>query len=141
MSYNGPKKDFEPLPEGDYSLRMKNCSTSATANGGTMVKAAFEVIKNDDFKNRLVFENFIIAHSNPKAALIGQERLSKFLKAVGEEGGFEALGMDASKLDNYTELPFVGTVGVKEPETYTDRKTGEQKVSKPRNTLKAFKKR
>lgn len=137
----GKKKGYDPLPEGEYVLSLKNVETKKTAKGnGTMVSAAFEVKKNEDYKNRLIFESFLIDHTNPKVAQIGKERLARFLKAVGHETGLEGLDMDTSRLADFTDELFIGVVKVKPEESYTDA-SGNQKTSKAGNKITQFKPR
>lgn len=138
---SGKKQGYEPLPEGEYVLSLKNVETKKTKAGtGTMVNAAFEVKKNDDYKNRLIFESFMIQHPSEKAVKVGRERLNKFLKAVGHEGGLEALDMDTTRLNDFTDELFIASVKVKEAETYQDA-SGQTKQSKAGNKITNFKPR
>jgi len=133
------KKVYLPLAEADYRVRLIQAEEAPTKNGkGTMVSARFEVMKglNDDDKKRLIFESFLTTHTTPKAQEIGHDRLSKFLKAVGVEDGFEGIGNDATALMDYEGLPFTATVGIKPPQEY--EVNGEKRVSKARNYIKAF---
>ncbi len=51
---------------------------------------------------------------NPKSVEIGNEQLSKFLKSVGQGGGFDALGNDVTALEDYVNRACVISVGIKE---------------------------
>lgn len=134
---NSSKPDFSPLEMGDYTLRMNRISEEPTKNGaGVMVKAGFEVV-NGDNKGRLVFHNFLVEHTNPKAAEIGNKQLNEFLEAVGVKGGLEALGQDRSGLSDYLELPFIGALKIEEAKGYTTA-SGESKTSKARNKIAKF---
>jgi hypothetical protein len=135
---NFTKGDFTPVEEGDYLLRMNRVEL-APCNNGKMVKASFQVV-NGDYKNRLIFENFLVEHTSEKAEKIGKERLSKYLQAVGVEGGLEGIGHDFTQLSGYTELPFIGTVKIEPESTYT-AKDGSERTAKARNGIKSFKKR
>ena len=132
------KGEFTPLEDGDFLLRMNRVEI-APCKGGKMVRAGFQVV-NGDAKGRLVFDNFLIEHTSDKAQEIGQERLGKFLEAVGVEGGLEGIKHDYNKLVDYTELPFVGTLKTEEAREYT-AKDGSIKTAKAQNKIKAFKKR
>ena len=107
------RKTFEPLPEDDYMVRLSRAEEKKTKKGDRMITCGFQVAKGD-FKDRLVFENFVVEHDNDKVVEIANEKLDKFLKAVGVEGGLEGIGHDYSQLNDYAELPFVATVKVKE---------------------------
>ena len=117
----GTKKKFDPIPSDSYLVRMNRIEEVTTKAGtGVMLKAGFEVI-NGDQKGRLVFHNFLVEHTNPKAAEIGLEQLDRYLGAVGIGGGFEELGYDRGALQNYTEIPFTAKVGIQSNEQYGDQ--------------------
>lgn len=81
-----------------------------------MLSVGFEVVKkvgtDDEGKKRLIFENYILEHDNPKVEEITRSKLDKFLKAVGVDAGLEGIGNDYSKLEDYTELPFIANVKI-----------------------------
>ena len=129
---------FEPLEDGDYLMRMNRVEIRP-CNGGKMVSAGFQVV-NGDAKGRLVFDNFLVEHTSEKAEQIGQERLGKYLEAIGIEGGLEGIGHDYSQLGDYLESPFIATLKTEGERTYT-AKDGSEKTAKAQNKVKAFKKR
>ena len=140
MTKQFTKGDFQPLPDGDYLVRMNRLEEKQTSNGkGVMVNAGFQVV-NGDHKGRLVFHSFLVEHTSEKAAKIGTEQLDKYLKAVGVDGGLEELGHDRTQLEDYTELPFVATVKTEDSREYT-AKDGSTKTAKARNKIVAFKSR
>lgn len=81
-----------------------------------MLTVSYEVVKkvgtDDEGKKRLIFDNLILEHSNPKVEEITISKVDKYLKAVGVEGGFDEIGNDFTKLSDYTELPFIAAVGI-----------------------------
>ena len=90
------KVTYNPIPQGEYLVKAGKFVEKATKAGtGNMVSGTFEVLEGD-YAKRLLFHNFLISHTNPKAAQIGQEQLSKYLKAIGVKGGFEGIGNDAT---------------------------------------------
>lgn len=133
------KEGFEPIPEGDYLVRMNRVELKP-CSGGKMVSAGFQVV-GGDFKNRLVFDNFLVEHNSEKAEKIGKERLGKYLEAIGVEGGLDGIGHDYSQLENYLESPFIATLKVEGEREYTDKKSGETKTAQAANRIKSFKKR
>jgi len=134
------KKGFDPIPEGDYLVRMNRQEEATTRNGGKMIKASFQIVKGD-YKDRLLFENFLVEHTSKKAVEIGKDRLSNYLKAVGAEGGLDTIDQDLSRLEDYMELPFIAKVVVKEEEQYLDKATGQTKTAKASNKIVTFKAR
>jgi hypothetical protein len=95
-------------------MRMTEMSEKTTKAGNKMLVARFQII-NGDFKNRIVFENFLLDHSNEKVVEISLNRLDNYAKAIGIEGGLEELGNDVGSLSNYIESPFIGSLKQKEP--------------------------
>lgn len=136
----GATKTYEPLPENEYLLAMDRVEEVATKNGkGRMLKTSFKVI-GGEFENRLVFQQFITRHTSAMAQKIGNEQITKFLKAVGVDGGLDALGHDLSQLGDYTGIPFIGKLVVEEPQEYVDAQ-GITRTSKAKNKVVAFKAR
>lgn len=108
------KTEYTPLVEGDYVMQLESFEIKPTKAGNAkMVAARFQVSKGDD-KGAKVFENFLIEHSNPKVVEIANERLDKFLKAVGLEEGLDGIGHDYTQLSEYESENFVATLKIKE---------------------------
>lgn len=105
------KKAFEPLVEADYLVRMNRITEKTSKAGNKMLSIGFQVV-NGDNKDRLIFENFLLDHKNPKVGEITADRLDKYLKAVGLETGLEGIDHDYSKLEEYTDIPFIATVKI-----------------------------
>ena len=148
MTKQFTKGEFLPLPDGDYLMRMqletkkgepaiKEVETSK--KNGKMVKCSFQIMSGDH-KGRLIFDQFLVEHENPKAAEIGNDRLSNYLKAVGVEGGLEGIGHDRTQLEDYAEMPFIGTLKTEEAREYTAT-DGTTKTAKAKNKVTAFKAR
>ena len=99
------KTPFEPLPEGDYLVRMNRVTEKTSKAGNKMLAVGYQVV-NGDFKDRLIFENFLLEHSNPKVSEITNERIDKYLKAIGIDEGLDGIDHDLSKLEDNLEIPF-----------------------------------
>lgn len=140
------KGDFKPLPAGDYLVRMNRYEEAENRKGtGINGKASFEVVKDlegqEGAKNRLIFENFVVAHTaSPKAEEIGLSRLSNFLKAVGVDGGLDGIGNDRTQVEDFLEMPFIATLSIEEGSDYVAH-DGTTKTSKDRNKITSFKRR
>lgn len=127
---SGEKKKYDPLPDGNYLVAMDRVSEEATKAGtGSFVKSSFKVLEGD-YKDRLIFHNFLITHTNPKAASIGKEQLSKCLKAIGVSGGFDALGNDTSQLEGFLGKELIVNVGTENNATYGARNKVKKWVRK-----------
>lgn len=132
------ENDFKPIPSGDYLLRMNKIKEAKTRAGDPCLQVSYEVVRKvgdednkSGTKNRLIFETFVLKHSNPKVVEVAKDRIGKLLKAVGVDDGLEGIGGDVSKLNNYTDLPFIGDVMIDDNE----------KLLKPTNKVRKFKRR
>ncbi len=112
------KPEFLPLENGDYLIRMLTLEETKSKKGDTMLKAKFQVVQKvggdkeaKGIKGRIVFENFLLTHSNPKVVEIHTEKLSNYAKAVGIDND---LNGDFSVLADYLESPFVGKLTIQE---------------------------
>jgi hypothetical protein len=133
------KPEFKPLEAGDYLVRMNRYEEKSTKNGaGKLISAGFEVVAGEQ-KGRLVFHNFLVEHSSPKAEEIGNKQLNEYLEAVGA-GGLEGINNDRTLLEQWTEIPFTAVVGIEEASTYK-KADGSMGTSKARNKIKKFMKR
>jgi len=136
MSETTEKPTFQPLDAGDYMVRLSRFEEKKTKNGaGVLISSGFEVV-NGEQKGRLIFHNFLVEHTNPKAQEIGNNQLDDYLKAVGA-GGLEGINNDRTLLEQWTEIPFIAVVNIEEPSSYKAA-DGTMKKSKPRNNIKKF---
>jgi len=141
------KKDFTPLPSGEYLVRMNRFEDVTTSKGGKAAKTSFQVIKSvggdpeeKGVKGRLVFHYFNYENANPKAQEIGNEQLDNYLKSVGVEGGLEGIGYDIPRVGDYLEAPFIAKLGEVAEKEYT-AKDGSLKTAKATNKITSFKSR
>ena len=123
----GDKKSYEPLPDDSYTVSLNRVGEKSTkAGNGTMIDVSFQVV-DGEFKNRLIWDSFLISHSNPRAAGIGLQRLDSMLKSIGVYGGFEALGNDSSQLEEFIGRQFIVNTAIESNPGY-----------KPRNVVKKY---
>lgn len=109
---NGEKKVYLPIPKAAYTVKMTKCTEKATkAGNGAYLDVTFEVVEGDHSK-RLIFEKFMIDHPSEKVVQIGEERLSKFLKAVGVRNGLAGLDGDTNKVSEHLNKLVIGNVGI-----------------------------
>jgi hypothetical protein len=57
---------YEPLPDGDYDLKVLEASSSVTSTGKTMFKIKAEV-QGGAYNKRLVWDNLVISPENKNA--------------------------------------------------------------------------
>lgn len=121
------KKSYEPLSDDNYTVSLNRVGEKSTkAGNGTLIDVSFQVT-DGEFKNRLIWDSFLISHPNPKAAGIGLQRLDKMLKSIGVHGGFEALGNDSSQLEQFIGKELIVFTNIERSPGY-----------KPRNVIKKY---
>lgn len=59
-------KTFEPLPDGDYQLRILEAPNSVSGNGKTMFSVKAEVISGS-YAKRFVWDNLVVSPESPGA--------------------------------------------------------------------------
>ncbi len=73
---------FDPLPAGDYLVRITETEIKITKAGtGKYIKIVMTVLAGD-FKNRKIFSNINIQNPNETAVEIGQQELATLCRAV-----------------------------------------------------------
>lgn len=127
QTQSNEKKSYEPLADDSYTVTFNRVGEKSTkAGNGTIIDVSFQVA-DGEFKNRLIWDSFLISHPNPKAAGIGLQRLDRMLKSIGVHGGFEALGNDSSQLEQFIGKELVVETAVESNPGY-----------KPRNVIKKY---
>lgn len=124
------KGEFKPLPEGDYLIRLTELTEKKTKNGDDMLTGKFQVVKGPDgvegAKNRIVFENFVLTHSNAKVVDITMSKLNKLAQATGIDTEITAGNVDL--INDALEMPFIASLGM-----------GNEYKGKINNVIKAYK--
>jgi len=69
---------FEPLPPGFYNAEIENVETRTSQAGNPMLNVTF-TITSDDYRNRKVFDNYVLNHP------VGLSRLKALLKVVAPD--------------------------------------------------------
>ena len=112
------KPEFAPLEAGDFLLRMQTLEETTSKAGNKMLKAKFQVVsrvggEKDEkgVKGRVIFENYLLDHINPKPVEIATEKLENYARAVGIN---DELNGDYSALMDYLESPFVASLNIQE---------------------------
>lgn len=75
--------NFEPLPDGEYTVKIDGTELKATKNGtGQFIKTAFVVLA-PKFQGRKLFHNFNIINENIDAMRIGRQQVKALMQAGG----------------------------------------------------------
>jgi len=90
-------QSYDPLPNGEYTLKCIEAELKDTKSGGQMIAAKFEVAKGEH-TGRFVWNNYNIHNNSEKAQKIGREQLSAWAKASGKP--------NATSVDELLERPF-----------------------------------
>jgi hypothetical protein len=68
---------FEALPSGEYMVAIVDSDVVVPKSGnGLMVKFTYEVVGDQEFNGRKIFDNVVIQHANDTAEKIGKQRLN-----------------------------------------------------------------
>jgi hypothetical protein len=90
-----PSAPTGPIPAGTYLAHAIESDLKPLKSGnGTGLALTFQIL-DGEFKNRRLWANLNVQHSNPEAQKIGQQQLSSLCRAV-----------NAVKLNNSEELHF-----------------------------------
>ena len=115
------KNDFQPLPAGEYMVRMNRITPKTTSKGDPALSIGFQVIQKvgdseneSKSKNRLIFEYLVTDHDNAKVVEITNEKIDKLLKAVGEPKGLAGIEYDLTRLSQFLEVPFIAKVKIEQ---------------------------
>lgn len=78
------RNDFPELPAGIYQLEVTASEVAATSTGsGTILKTTMSVIAPEEFKGRLIFNNYNLENANAQAQEIGKKQLASLCRAIG----------------------------------------------------------
>jgi len=114
-----PSGNYDPIPDGEYTLNCLEAEEKDTASGGTMIKAKFEVV-GGEFNNRFIWQNFNVVNKSEQAQKIGRQQLVAWATACGKP--------DCDDTDKLIGKKFQGSVD-------TQKGNGGYKDS---NRVKAF---
>ena len=74
---------YEPIPEGDYTVKVDNTDIKPTKNGaGQYIKVEF-VVMGPKFQGRKLFANFNIVNDSAEAMRIGRQQIKSLMIAGG----------------------------------------------------------
>jgi len=74
--------NFEPLPQGNYSIAIEEIEMKPTKAGGKMISLKTKVVSGD-FKGRFVWDNWNIVNASPTAQEMGIGRMKRVFKLIG----------------------------------------------------------
>ncbi len=80
------RKDFELMPEGDYVGQITESEIKPNSKGtGQLLKLTWELL-NAGFKDRRVWQQINVQHTNPQAQQIGQIEFANLKAGLGITG-------------------------------------------------------
>ena len=97
---------YQPIPEGDYSLKISGAEMKATRSGGSMLKLSIEVL-GPSHKGRKFFQNYNIRCASAEAERIGIQQLKMLWLASGASG-------TPTDTDEFVGRVFRAKVGIEE---------------------------
>lgn len=97
---------YQPIPEGDYNLRVSGAEMKATRSGGSMLKLSIEVL-GPSYAGRKFFQNYNIRCASAEAERIGIQQLKMLWQASGGNG-------TPTDTDEFVGRVFRAKVGIEE---------------------------
>lgn len=95
--------NYDPIPEGEYTLKALDAEEKETQSGGTMIKVKFEVV-GGEYDGRWIWQNFNTVNRNEKAQNIGRAQLAAWGAACGKP--------DADDTDKLLDKKFKALVDI-----------------------------
>lgn len=97
--------NYDPIPDGEYTLEAIDAEEKETAAGGVMIKAKFEVV-GGEYAGRWIWQNFNVVNKSEKAQNIGRAQLVAWATAAGKP--------EADDTDKLLGKKFKALVGIQE---------------------------
>lgn len=97
---------YQPIPEGDYNLRVSGAEMKATRSGGSMLKLSIEVL-GPSYAGRKFFQNYNIRCASAEAERIGIQQLKMLWQSSGASG-------TPTDTDEFVGRVFRAKVGIEE---------------------------
>lgn len=82
QEYVREQSNFDPIPAGDYKLRITESQMKTSAKGNDYLSITFAVAEGP-FSNRLIWANFNIFHPNNDTQRIAREQIAELCAAAG----------------------------------------------------------
>lgn len=113
----GASSTFQPLPDGDYDLKVVEVTATETSNHKPMYKLKAEV-QTGPHAGRFVWDNLVVSKESPKALGFFFRKMSAL--GLGQEF-FQSQPTDATIVQNLQGKPFRGKIGSRLDNTNTQR--------------------
>lgn len=78
-----PQGNYDPVPEGEYTLMALDSEGKETSTGGQMIKVKFEVA-DGEHKGRFIWQNFNTVNKSEVAQRIGRQQLVAWATSCGK---------------------------------------------------------
>lgn len=78
-----PQGNYDPVPEGEYTLVALEAEEKDTSTGGQMIKVKFEIV-DGEFNGRYVWQNFNVVNKSEVAQRIGRQQLVAWATSCGK---------------------------------------------------------
>ena len=78
-----PSGNYDPIPDGEYTLVALDAEEKSTASGGEMIKVKFEVV-GGEHNGRYIWQNFNVVNKSEQAQKIGRQQLVAWATACGK---------------------------------------------------------
>lgn len=97
---------YQPIPEGEYFLKISGAEMKATRSGGSMLTLSIEVL-GPSHAGRRFFQNYNIRCASAQAESIGIQQLKMLWQASGGDG-------TPTDTEQFVGREFLAKVGIEE---------------------------
>lgn len=100
--------NFDPLPENEYHVRFDKLELTTSKKGSPMVDATMSITEGN-FKNRKIFEHFVLTNSEGKLNGYSVFKCTSFLNSLSNtvecdlKEGFKKFNEDIQKIFEFTQ--------------------------------------
>jgi hypothetical protein len=117
----GGGNNYEPMPDGDYELKVLEAETKTTQSGKVMFSTKCEVVGGPNAK-RLVWDNLVVSPDNPTALGIFFRKMDAM--GLGKESFFDRQPTNPQIEQALVGRSFRGQIGTR---VYNNKKSNEIK--------------
>lgn len=98
-----PQGNYEPVPEGEYTLTALDSEEKETSTGGEMIKVKFEVSEGEH-KGRYIWQNFNTVNKSEVAQRIGRQQLVAWATSCGKPDADDTDKLIGKKCRAYVKI-------------------------------------
>lgn len=132
LSEIGDMEGFAPIPPGDYQVKAEQVGLkNAKSGNGKYLAFEFSVV-DGPYKNRRIFQNVIVEHTNEDARHIGLRWLKSWILACNGTGNEQ---LTLSLVLRHLNHPCIGCISIEEGQSGYSDQNKIQKFKTPNHDI------